>query len=341
MVLAKGPGGYFLKDSAHWCERTALEFQPYFEGESVVETWPWAWTCPVEISVMLNALVILVLLPVTGLFLGWLPWAEENSSFATLLAATVMIILASLLVSAWINVEKSSASAAHSLLWRPLTINLLLLALLLAYHRYDDGVHSVLTVVVSAVMLSSASLLGIVTARGLKHPTELIPVCVVAAWADLCSITAGPTHAMVGKITDYYSSGQQGPAPLADALLIKTLVPGTALPVPLFGVADWIIVAFLSAALVRLKLCPGPELAQFSIGAWLPFKYVHVAPLSLWLALTCAHLSGRFIPALVPICAFVLIWVLVRYPQSRRLSRRELLLTGLFPLLMTLGVTLL
>jgi len=290
---------------------------------------------------MLNALVILVLLPVTGLFLGWLPWAEENSSFATLLAATVMIILASLLVSAWINVEKSSAGGNSSLLWRPLTINLLLLALLIAYGRYDGGVHPVLTVVVSAVMLSSASLLGIVTARGLKHPTELIPVCVVAAWADLCSLTAGPTHAMVGKITEYYSSGQQGTAPLADELLIKVLVPGTALPVPLFGVADWVIVAFLSAGLVRLDLCPGPELPRFFSGSALPFKHLHVAPCALWLSLLSAHLSGRFIPALVPICAIVLLWVLIRYPQSRCLSRRELLLTVLFPLLMTLGVTLL
>ncbi len=290
---------------------------------------------------MFKALTISAAIFLLSSSFGWLPWDAAGNSFSTLMAATLLIVAASLLVSALITVDRRELNSAYSPLIRPLLGCLILLAALVVLKRFTGTVHVGLTLGISALMVSAASLLGVALARGLRRSTELIPVCVVAAWADLCSLTSGPTHVMAEQISAYYSTGQQGMPPLVDELLIKTLVPGSALPVPLFGVTDWIIVAFLSAALVRLELSPGFPLPGFDRGVTVPFKHLHVASLGLWSALVVAHLSGRFVPGLVLICAAVLAWVLIRHPQSRCLSRRELLLTGLFPLLMTLGVTLL
>lgn len=292
---------------------------------------------------MLKALVILVMIFLTGWLWSFVPWGMDNSSLTTLLAATVLIVLASFLVVAWIDVESRVVHGGHLSVVKALLGNLILLVVFVLLRRFSASGSMELTLAVSTLMLSLASLLGVVMARGVKHPSELVPVCVVAAWADLCSLAGGPTRVMVGQISEYYSTGQQGAAPLVDDLLIKTAVAGHRLPVPLFGIADWIIVAFLSAAFIRLNLWPGPQLPRFLSRPDLAvsFKSLHVAPFGLWLALVVAHLSGRFIPGLVPICVIALVWVLVRYPQSRRLSRRELLLTGLFPLLMTLGMTML
>ena len=284
----------------------------------------------------------IVALPVMVFLVSWvtgeLPWGNACSSWATLCAAAVLIGMATWLVSHWVVWERDQDKKGRSPLRQALVIHLGVLAGLIVLRRYDANAHTLLILAVSVVLLSTASLLGIALARGVKQPSELIPVCVVAAWADLCSVVAGPTHAMVRPISDYYAGGQQGAPPLADELLIKTLVPGQALPQPLFGVTDWIVVAFLCAALARLELSSGPRVPYFIRCSALSAKHVPVAPLGLYLALFCAHFSGGFLPALVFIGGAVLAWVLSQYPQARRISRRELLLTVLFPLLMTLGI---
>jgi hypothetical protein len=284
---------------------------------------------------MIKPITLLIAIPLCSWAYGRLPTLGANPTLDTLLTAALLLILATLLITTLINF--SQRDTGKRLPWL-LLLCLVGAALLIALRRCGPLDNVLLTLLISSLLLGAAGIIGIFAARGLKRPAELIPVCVVTAWADLCSISAGPTHGFAASIEEFYLDGRQGPAPLVDDLLIKTLIPGIPTPVPLFGVTDWIIVAFLTATLTQLQLTTGPDL-PLTI-ARLPAKTctLHVAPLGLWLALATAQVSGHFVPGLLFICMAVLIWTLFRHPQSRHPTRRELLLTGLFPLLMTIAV---
>jgi hypothetical protein len=87
-----------------------------------------------------------------------------------------------------------------------------------------------------------------------KRPAEIIPLGVVAALADLFSMLSGPTKHMAEEISTYYVSGMEGIPPFVDSLLIKIPLLGAGTLVPLFGVSDWIIVVFLTAAANKFEL---------------------------------------------------------------------------------------
>lgn len=286
---------------------------------------------------MIKPITLLIAIPLCSWTYGQLPRTGTNLTLDTLSAAALLLMLATLLVAILFNLQQHDATSRS-----PLTLLLLLCLagaiLLIALRRCCPLDNALLTLSISSLLLGAASIFGIFAARGLKRPAELIPVCVVAAWADLCSVSAGPTRGVATSIEQFYRGGRQGPAPLVDDLLIKALLPGIPTPIPLFGVTDWIIVAFLTAILAQLKLTPGPALPLTIAGLPVKPRYLHVAPVGLWLALATAQISGRFVPGLLFICMAVLFWTLFRHPQSRHPTRRELLLTGLFPLLMTIAV---
>lgn len=165
----------------------------------------------------------------------------------------------------------------------------------------------------------------------LTRPSELVPVCFVVALADLFSVFAGPTRHLVEGLTLYYEKGMQGPPPLADYILVKIGVPGYTVPVPLFGVSDWIILVFLCSAMTRFGLSDsltGSGIVSMKKNRRLSF-YLPVTVLGLILALIVAQISARFLPALPFMVAVFLVYALVRYPRVRHLNRREwLLLSG-------------
>jgi len=284
---------------------------------------------------MIKPITLLFTIPLCGWAYGQRPIPGVNLTLDTLSTAALLLILATLLTATLIDFEQHDTGKHLSWL---LLLCLAGAALLIALQRCAPLDSVLLPLLISSLLLGAAGVIGIFAARGLKRPAELIPVCVVTAWADLCSISAGPTRGFAASIEEFYHGGRQGPVPLVDDLLIKALIPGIPTPIPLFGVTDWIIVAFLTAALVQLKLTTGPALPLTIVGLPPKICTLHVAPLGLWLALAAAQVSGRFVPGLLFICMAVLIWTLLRHPQSRHPTRRELLLTGLFPLLITIAV---
>ena len=277
---------------------------------------------------MLRVLLLLTLVPLGGWLFGQLPWSGGTATLVLL--AALLLTLTTRLADALRSLEIRGDGRQRWLLVASLA--LLLPGLLI---RPDGGPGPLAALLHSGLLLLVAALLGQLTARGLRRPAELVPVCVVAAWADLCSIRKGPTAIAVEQIGTYYQTGRQGPPPLADGLLVKALLPGTPLPLPLFGVTDAFVVALLGAALARLELRPGPTLP---LPGWRP--RLHLAPAGLWLALLLAQIGECFVPGLVVICGLVLAWLLVREPASRRLTKRDWQLTLLFPLLISLGLAL-
>lgn len=159
----------------------------------------------------------------------------------------------------------------------------------------------------------------------LKKPSELVPVCAVVALADMFSVLAGPTRHIAETIASYYEKGMEGPPPFTDFILIKIAVPGIAVPMPLFGVSDWIILAFLSAAMLRFGL--NDSVAGGGIGVIKQKKrlgfYFPVAALGLLTAVLSAQFTGMFLPALPVMVLFFLAFSLWRHEPMRRLSRKE------------------
>ena len=193
---------------------------------------------------------------------------------------------------------------------------------------------------ISAVATANLIVLACVCASWMTHvvkrPSELVPLCVVAALADMFSVFAGPTKQLAQGVATYYETGMKGPPPLADFVLLKIAVPGIQIPMPLFGVSDWIILAFLSLALSRFGLSDNLTGVGMSVNIErkrLSF-YFPVAALGLILAILAAQVMGLFLPALPFVVIFFLTYSLIRYPDIRKLEKKEWLLLAGFSLVM-------
>jgi hypothetical protein len=139
--------------------------------------------------------------------------------------------------------------------------------------------------------------------------------------ADLFSALAGPTREVVSELHAYYQGGMEGPVPAAEFLLIKIAVPGFESLVPLFGVADWIMVVFLAAAAAKFRMndnVAGPGLGSM-VEKGRPRLYVPVAASGLILAVLLAQGLNIFLPALPVVAMVFLGYILFRYPQVRAL----------------------
>lgn len=191
--------------------------------------------------------------------------------------------------------------------------------------RHTEIYREVLFVLASANLVVFALLLGNFLVSGLNRPAELVPVCIVMSAADLLSVFAGPSKQMIEGIDVFYRDGRVGTVPWSDFLLVKIAVPGVDHLLPVFGVADVVMLAFLVAAAHKFRIDDNllgrglgemGEYRRFSL--WFP-----AAAAGLVFALLAAHGFSMFLPALPVIALFFLGYTLPRHPKMRLLQRTE------------------
>ena len=175
-------------------------------------------------------------------------------------------------------------------------------------------------------LLTCGQILFVVVAAGylprfLKSPAEMLPLVSVMICADVVSFLAGPTHEIAKEVAAYYGSGRQGIYPVSEVLLMRFGAAGSDQLFPLFGMADWFMVVFLSsgARFFSLKDTLGPERSG-----------VPLAVLGLFLASAMAHLFHIFLPALPVLALFFIVCMALRYPHRFKPGKREASLV-LFP----------
>jgi hypothetical protein len=191
--------------------------------------------------------------------------------------------------------------------------------------RNDSVPRDPASVLASANLIVFALLIGNYLPSALKRPSELVPVCIVMSVADLFSVFAGPSKRIAASVETYYLGGQVGPVPWSDFLLVKIAVPGIEHTLPVFGVADVIILSFLTAAAGKFKISDnlaGPGIEEMRVSKR-PAPYLPVAALGLACAVLAAQFLNVFLPALPVMGLFFLAFTLPRYPRMRQLQRTE------------------
>ena len=204
----------------------------------------------------------------------------------------------------------------------------LVMSLAIAYSRILGNMGVVGTAVSTANLLVGATVTGSLLSTAIKRVGELVPVCITAAVADSISVTMGPTKSFAAEITVYYEGGKEGPPPLVDFIIIKAGIPGFDAPLPLFGVTDWIFLVLLSAALLRLGKTDNFLSTNGSIGRYV---FVPVSVVALYIGFIFAQLTGTFIPAMVFITSFFLVFLVLQYKVHRKLRRVDIYYSCFFP----------
>ena len=182
----------------------------------------------------------------------------------------------------------------------------------------------------TANLIVFAILLGSWITAPLKRPAEMVPLCAVVTLADLFSVFKGPSREIIESLTVYYETGMVGPPPVADFLLLKITVPGIGESMPVFGVSDWIIIAFFSAAAVKFGFndnLAGKSITDMQSHRRIAF-YLPGSVLGLFLAVLTAQSLGVFIPALPVVVTFFMLDMMIRCPDARKISRSDWLATG-------------
>lgn len=254
------------------------------------------------------------------LLLGRTPLAA--SGLAVPAAVVCFIVLASLGAAViLIGLEPH----LHGRRWLRVLLVLITLAAgagICLFGRSSGGPGNMIYILGSANLLVFAALLGAWMVAPLTRPAEMVPVCVVMTVADMFSVLAGPTREVVSDLSAFYQGGMEGPVPVVEFLLIKIAVPGFELMVPVFGVADWIMVVFLSAAVAKFGMndnIAGPSLASM-LDKGRVRLYVPVAASGLILAVLLAQGLDIFLPALPVVSLVFLGYILLRYPRARALK---------------------
>jgi len=194
----------------------------------------------------------------------------------------------------------------------------------------------------TANMLVASGFLGKGMSVAIKRPAEMIPVCMVAASADIFSILMGPTKKIADTIKTFYESGMTGPTPLADFFLIKIPIPGLTSLVPVFGVTDWILLIFISSSILKLDLndnITGKALTQLNLRKRF-FFYFPISAAGLYTGVFLAHITGLFIPGMPVMVLFLLPYLLFKYPDARKMTKSDILLTLGFPCMIFIAITL-
>lgn len=171
----------------------------------------------------------------------------------------------------------------------------------------------------------------------LEKVSNLVPVAVAFACADIFSVMQGPSRRVVEELAEHQleveaaridAAANLPPelareaadkaaaairAPLADYVVVHVPMPGTGSSVPILGIGDFIIVALLLRA------------------AWLyglsPLAIAVASLVSITVALAVSQLVGAAIPALPFIAVGVVGYLVVVNPRVRRLSRQEIVLS--------------
>jgi len=293
--------------------------------------------------------------PILAIYLGWplltwlvwkVGWLVDINPVAIQAMAIFFllffILLASMAILLFLNDLQQwlADNLAHRL--GLLLASMALHAGLYRLEAYVGPCQVVLLALLTANLLFFACLLGSWMTMAVKRAAELIPLCAVMVCSDLFSVLAGPTKGFAEEIEVYYSCGMQGQTPLIDFFLVKIAVPGLANLLPVFGVSDWIIIAFLSATMTKFnfndnlfKGHTGELFRQKQLAIYLP-----IAALGLIISVLLAQLAHVALPALPMVVGCFLFYLLVTQPEARELQKREWQLLFGFSILM-LGLLLL
>jgi len=216
----------------------------------------------------------------------------------------------------------------------PLRLGLMAFCVLIALALYGVSRWLALPPSVFVDLLGTANLLLLAMVLGswmttaLSRPAELVPVCLLMSLVDIFSVSRGPSRVIASRIEEFYLQGREGLAPAGDFLLIKMTLPGGSATFPVFGVSDWIIVAFLALAAARFGYNDnllGPGLATLGERKR-PALYFPLPAAALLLAVLLAQFTGVFLPALPIISIVFLAFLFVCYPASRQLLRTDWML---------------
>ncbi len=203
---------------------------------------------------------------------------------------------------------------------------------LFAFVRISGNPHLFVYIAGTANLLIFANLLGSWIAAPLKRPPELLPLCLVMAFVDIFSVAGGPSKEIAETLEKYYRSGMKGPAPAGDFIVIKIPVPGLEKLVPLFGLADWIIVVFLAAYAAKFTIrdnIAGQSLSRMVKDSRLSF-YFPIPVIGLIAGIFLARFLEIFLPALPVIVLFFLTYIMIKHPEVRKLTpsdRKMMLIT--------------
>lgn len=210
-----------------------------------------------------------------------------------------------------------------------------LFVLVYIYVMYFEANLLLATAVSTANLLFCASLLGSCLSCAIKRPGELVPVCLTAAVADVASVLKGPTKSMVEDITAYYDKGLEGVPPLVDFILIKATIPGYDIPLPLFGVTDWILIVLLSSSLLRMQMNDNLLDNRYSRNTLI---YLPVSVVALYVCLVFAQISQKFIPAMLFIVLFFLFYLIVQLKVYKKLQKVDYVYSLVFPALVVASI---
>ena len=170
--------------------------------------------------------------------------------------------------------------------------------------------------------------------------TNLIPLAIAMSLADIFSVFQGPTKVIAHNLETHYEkkaaiAAHGGAhvaeqlaalkAPLADYIIVHFPIAGTHETVPILGIGDFVVLAFLFRA------------------AWVhhvsPRLVFAAAAGSIFVALFCTNVLGMALPALPFIAIGTISVLFLCVPRLRQLDRQEVVLSlvvvGLFGALIT------
>ncbi|PIE58191.1 MAG: hypothetical protein CSA33_04590 [Desulfobulbus propionicus] len=174
-----------------------------------------------------------------------------------------------------------------------------------------------LTALHTANLLFFACVLGHWLTTPLKRPAELVPLCLIMTLVDAYSVFQGPTRQLTSTLTAHYTSGQPGPPPLVDFILVKLPFPAQISLMPAFGISDWIVIAMFSGAAAKFGL--HDNLLHRYGGLYFP-----VSAVGLVAAIIAAREFNLYLPALPLIAACFLAIPAYTSPRALRPTFHEL-----------------
>jgi hypothetical protein len=167
----------------------------------------------------------------------------------------------------------------------------------------------------------------------MEKVTNLIPLAVAMSFADIFSVYQGPSKEMAEQLQRFSveeaelyerTMVEAGPAaaeqaiaamraPLSDYVIVHFPLVGTGSTIPLLGIGDFVVLAFLFRA------------------AWVhgvsPVKTFVTALVSIVAALTIAQMLGSVIPALPFIALGTVGFLILTESRMRRPDRQEIILS--------------
>ncbi len=254
-----------------------------------------------------------------------LPLDKETQHLFSPFSVLFFLSLASMLTALFMTDAEPLLRNHHRLRKALLLLCTAIGAGLFAFVRVSGIIHPLIYIAGTANLLVFASLLGSWIVAPLKRPAELLPLCLVMSFVDIFSVAGGPTKEIAETLEKYYRSGMKGPAPAGDFILIKIPTPGLEKLVPLFGLADWIIIVFLAAYAAKFSISDnitGHSLHHMVKNRRLSF-YLPVPVLGLIAGIFLARFLGIFLPALPVIVLFFLGYIMIKHPEVRNLTNSD------------------